>query len=434
MLDFLNNLNSIIWGLPLLSLLLFTAMRFTFKSRFFQFRGFFLMMKSTIGSIFNKKNSPGDVSQFAAFCSVLGACIGTGNIVGVATAIHSGGPGTVFWMWISAIFSMMTAYSENYLGIHYKRRNRYGETVGGAFSYIENGLKMKGLAKCYALFCVLSACGMGNLTQSNSISESLNYSLGIPPVIIGIITATGCFFILRGGIKRITDFGKLAVPFMSLIYIILSALVLYKFKSNILPACTIILKEAFSINALKGYGIYKAARYGFSRGVFSNEAGLGSSTIMHSQVENCSGENQGMWAMLEVFIDTVVLCTVTALVILVTNSNYQTLFGAGLSVTAYGTIGTIGKTGISVLTAIFAFTSLAGCSVYAQKSADYLLGKKRAAVFRYIYPLLSFAGCVSVPKALWAFADICNGLMAVPNLFALNSLKKEIVFPSKKIT
>ncbi len=423
---FLESVNSVIWGLPMLIFFLFTALRFTFKSRFFQIRGFSEMLKSTLGTILKKNNEDG-VSQFGAFCSVLGACIGTGNIVGVATAIYSGGPGTVFWMWVSAILSMMTAYSENYLGIKYKRKDKYGNISGGAFSYIENGLNMKGLAKIYSFFCIGSVIGMGNLTQSNSISQSLKAGFNVPEIVTAIIVTLLVFIIIKGGIKRIADFGTIVVPLMTTFYLFISLWVIFKHREAIIPCFINIFKEAFSFKAVNGYGIYKAVRFGISRGVFSNEAGLGSSTILHSQVENVSGEKQGMWAMLEVFIDTVFLCTFTAVAILV-STDYTALFGAELSIKAYSTIGTIGEKGIALLTTVFAFTSLTSCSFYGEKGVEYLFGKKHVGLYKFLYGVFSFIGCINPPKIIWTFADICNGLMAVPNLFAINVLGKEIEY------
>lgn len=432
--NFLNAAGSVVWGIPMLIFFLFTSLRFTFKGRFFQFTGIGKIFKTTLGSMFKEKSN-GGISQFSAFCSVLGACIGTGNIVGVATAIYSGGPGTVFWMVLSAAFSMMTAYAENYLGVSYRKKDRYGIVSGGAFSYIENGLKMKGLAKVYAFFCLMSAIGMGNMTQSNSISSSLESSFELSPVITGTVVSILCFIIITGGVNRIAKVQTFTVPLMSLFYFIISGMVLFKFKSNIIPCILLIFKEAFSFKALSGFGIYKAARYGISRGVFSNEAGLGSSTILHSQAENQNGENQGIWAMLEVFIDTILMCSITALVLLVsTNYNENNLYGAELSVLAYSTIGEIGKKGVGVLTAIFAFSSLSSCSFYGEKSFEYLFGKKYIKFYKLGYIALALLGSLNSPKIIWSFADICNGLMAVPNLFALNCLAKEVYFPKKSKT
>ncbi len=426
---FLNAVGSVVWGAPMLFIFIFTALRFSFNSRFFQIRGFFTMIKETLFKMFSRTENNG-ISQFGAFCSVLGACIGTGNIVGVATAIYSGGAGTVFWMWISAFLSMMTAYSENFLGVKYRIKDKYGIFQGGAFSYIEHGIKMKGLAKIYAFLSLFSVIGMGNLTQSNSVSESLVAGFNLNKYLVGLICTFLCFAIISGGMQRISKFGTVTVPFMTIAYLILSFMILFKYKANIIPAVSLVFKEAFSLKAINGYGMFKAMRYGVSRGVFSNEAGLGSSTLIHSESNNQKGETQGMWAMLEVFIDTVFLCTITALVILVTKNNFNTdLFGADLSVAAYSSIGEIGRRCIALLTAVFAFTSLASCSFYGEKSFSYLFGKKYIKFYKAAYIILVFIGSINPPKIIWEFADICNGLMAIPNLFAVNSLGKEVEYP-----
>ncbi len=426
---FLNAVGTVIWGAPMLLIFIFTALRFSCNSHFFQIRGFFTMLKETLFKMFSKTESNG-ISQFGAFCSVLGACIGTGNIVGVATAIYSGGPGTVFWMWISAFLSMMTAYAENFLGAQYRRKDKYGSLQGGAFSYIEHGIKMKGLAKVYAFLALFSAIGMGNLTQSNSVTEALVIGFDFNKYVIGGSIAILCLIIISGGVKRIAKFGTVAVPFMTIAYLIISFWVLTKFKNNIIPCIALIFREAFTIKAVSGYGMFKAMRYGISRGVFSNEAGLGSSTLIHAESNNQKAETLGMWAMLEVFIDTVLLCTITALVILVsTDSSHTQLYGADLSIAAYSSIGEIGRKGIAFLTAVFAFTSLSSCSFYGEKSFGYLFGKKHIKAYKAIYIILVFIGSVNSPKIIWEFADICNGLMAIPNLFVINCLGKEVEYP-----
>lgn len=425
----LNAIGSVVWGAPMLFIFIFTALRFSFNSRFFQIRGFFTMIKETLFKMFSKTEN-GGISQFGAFCSVLGACIGTGNIVGVATAIYSGGPGTVFWMWVSALLSMMTAYSENYLGVKYRRKDRYGILQGGAFSYIEHGIKMNGLAKIYALLSLFSVIGMGNLAQSNSVSESLAAGFNLNKYLIGLVCAFLCLFIISGSMRRISKFGTFTVPVMTIAYLTLSFIILFKYKQNLIPAISLVFKEAFSLKAINGYGMFKSLRYGVSRGVFSNEAGLGSSTLIHAESNNQKCETQGMWAMLEVFIDTVFLCTITAFVILVTKDNFTfQLYGADLSVAAYSTIGEIGRKGISLLTAVFAFTSLSSCSFYGEKSFAYLFGKKHIKIYKFVYIILVFIGSINPPKIIWEFADICNGLMAVPNLFAVNCLGKEVEYP-----
>ena len=428
----INAINSVIWGAPMLLFFLFVGIYFTFKSRFFQFLGVKKIFDTTIKTIFQKQEkSESGVSQFGAFCSVLAACIGTGNIVGVATAIYSGGPGSVFWMFLSSFFSMMTAYSENYLGIKYRFRNKYGKISGGAFQYIEKGVKMKGLSKVYAVLCLLSTCGMGNMAQANSVSTSLETGFNIPIFFSGALVVITCFLFIRKGVKGISNLSESLVPIMTISYLVLSFGVLFVFRDRVIPMIILIFKEAFSLKALSGFGIFKAMRYGISRGVFSNEAGLGSSTIIHAQTENTTPETQGIWGMFEVFCDTTLLCTIMALVILVSGSftpNGQ-LFGAELSVASYSVLGNVGKKGIALLTALFSFASLTSCSFYGEKSAEYLFTHRIVKPYKLIYLILAFIGCIISPEIIWSIADIFNGLMAVPNLFALCVLRKEVEYP-----
>lgn len=420
--NFLLSLSSVIWGLPSIAIFLFTGLRFTIKSKFFQFRHIGFIFKRTLGSIF-KKEKKSDVSSFSAFCSVLGACVGTGNIVGVATAIYSGGAGVLFWMWVSAFFSMMTAYTENYLGQQYKCKNRYGVFSGGAFSYIEKGVGSKALAKIYGVFCLLSSLTMGNMIQSNSVTEALGNNFALNKTTLGVLLTVICFLIIKGGVKRITRIQTFLVPVMTFLYLGISFYILYEFRGNILPSLVFIIKSAFTPKAINGFGVFKAMQYGFSRGVFSNEAGLGSSTIIHAEVES-TGELQGMWAIVEVFFDTIILCTLTGLVILVTDAFKLNLFGATLSIKAYSVIGDVGGDIISVVTALFAFTSICSCAFYGEKSFSYLFGKKFLIVYRIIYGVLIFTGTVNPPKILWTLADIFNGVMGVINLFSINWLGK----------
>ena len=431
----INAINSVIWGAPMLIFFLFVGIYFTFKSRFFQFRGAKKIFDTTIKSLFKKQETTENgISQFGAFCSVLAACIGTGNIVGVATAIYSGGPGSVFWMFISSFFSMMTAYSENYLGIKYRFRNKYGKISGGAFQYIEKGVKMKGLSKVYAVFCLLSTFGMGNMAQANSLSTSLETGFKIPTFLTAVLVAITCFIIIRKGVKGISNLSELLVPVMTISYLVLSFGVLFIFRDRIIPMIILIFKEAFSLKALSGFGIFKAMRYGVSRGVFSNEAGLGSSTIIHSETENTTPETQGIWGMFEVFCDTTLLCTIMALVILVSGSFTPDgqLFGAELSIASYGILGSLGKKGIALLTALFSFASLTSCSFYGEKSAEYLFTHRVIKPYKFIYLILAFSGCVVSPEIIWSIADIFNGLMAVPNLFALFVLRRDVEYPEYK--
>ena len=425
---FLNAVNGVVWGAPMLIFFIFTGLHFSFKSRFYQIKNSPKSFKIFLNSIFDKTEGKG-ISQFSTFCSVLGACIGTGNIVGVATAIYSGGAGTVFWMVVSAFLSMMTAYAENYLGASYSKRYDFVKNASGALLYIENGLNMKGLAKIYAFLCLMSVFGMGNMTQSNSLADAMNVTFNVSPVITSILIAILSFFIIKGGIKRISTLQTVLVPMATLFYLVISAAVLIKFRSNIIPCVRLIFTEAFSLKALGGFGLYKAMRYGIARGVFSNEAGLGSSTFLHAQSHNLNGNIQGISAMAEVFIDTIFMCTITALVILVSTPYEDTsLYGAGLSSLAYNSIGSIGKIGVGILTAIFSFLSLISCSFYGESAFNYLFKGKYPKVYIIIYVILIFVGGSNSPEAVWSIADIFNGLMAIPNLFAINCLSKEVEY------
>ncbi len=429
---FLSVVSGVVWGAPMLIFFLFTGLRFSVKSKFFQITGAKYIIKEFFTSLKSNGQAQG-LSQFSTICSVLGACMGTGNIVGVATAIYSGGPGVVAWIVISAVASMMTAYSENLLGSVYTQKYSYKKSSIGAFAYIENGLGMKGLAKGYAILFLLSACGMGNMAQSNSLTQALCSNFKLSNTVVSLISAILTLLIIAGGLKRISRLQTALVPFATVFYFILCFLVLIKFRENIIPAIIMIFKEAFTLNALKGFGMYKAIRFGVARGVFSNEAGLGSSTILHAQASSQRHEVQGIAAIIEIFIDTVFMCSLTALVILVSTNIYENkLFGAQLSVSAFAKIGAIGSNGVSVLTSVFAFMSLCSYAFYAEKSIEYLFNDKKSRCFKYIYSILVFIGGISSSQSIWLFADICNGLMALPNLFALNCLYKEIDFPITK--
>ncbi len=420
---FLTVTSNVVWGTPMVIFFLFTALRFNLKSRFFQIKCLGTIFRNTLGTIFERKDKEG-ISPFSAFCSVLGACLGTGNIVGVAAAICSGGPGTVFWMWLSAILSSMTAYAENYLGANY-RILKNSKNISGVYAYMEKGLKSKATARLYGVFALISALGTGNMTQSNSLAQALKNGFDVPQYITGIITLVICGIVLWGGINRIARTQTVIVPLMTLAYMVISAMVLYKFRSNILPCVLLIFKEAFSKKSFSGFGIYKASRYGISRGVFSNEAGLGSATLLHSH-SNANPKSQGMWAIVEVFIDTVIMCTVTALVILSSKASYTSLYGAELSLAAYSTIGEFCGKLISLLTSVFALTSLISCSFYGEKAVEYLFKKNHTKLYKLIYIIAVFIGCINPPQIVWTLADICNGLMAIPNLYAINCLGNEV--------
>ena len=300
-------ISSVVWGPPMLAVFLGTGLFLSFRTGFFQIFGVRKWFDSTIIDAFRKRKEPpkndGTVSQFAALTSALAACLGTGNITGVATALVAGGPGAVFWMWISAILGMMTCCCENILGIKYRIRNSLGQWVGGPMLYIERGLKNPKLAKVYAFLLIGTSLGMGNMTQANSVSAGLE-TFGVSPLLTAFILAPLVFICISGGLKRISALSEKLIPLLSCVFIFLCLAVTIKNRHALLPSFTMIVKDAFSPKAVSGFGIAKAARYGISRGVFSNEAGLGSNTVIHANADCDKPGVQGMWGIFEVAFDT----------------------------------------------------------------------------------------------------------------------------------
>lgn len=411
------------------------AVMFTVQGKLFQLTKIHKWAGGTMARMLRpsgRKETENGISQFGAFCSVLAACIGTGNIVGVATAISSGGAGSVFWMCLSAFFGMATSYAENTLGIRYRRKEA-GKLKGGAFMYIEHGVKMPYLAKSYAGLCLFSSLGSGNMTQANSVSESLLSAFNIPKIVTGVFVSIVCLLIIKGGVKRIAKINEYVVPAMSAGFLILSFWTLIKNRQK-LPECSkAIFTKAFAKKGGASFSGVTAMRYGVTRGVFSNEAGIGSSTIIHAEDELSTEIQQGYLGAFEVFVDTILLCTITALSILVSGvfTESSTLFGAELSIAAYATLGEWGKKGIAILTAVFGFASLVGWSFYGEKSGEVIFGEKISKVYKYIYCVVSLFGCISSPKLIWALSDITNGLMALPNLFSIITLRNEVKWEKK---
>ncbi len=446
MLDrFFSMAGAILWGPPMLSLFVGTGFVFTVRSNFFQARHIKKWFGDTLLSALRDKESrksrgQKSISQYQALNAALAACMGTGNIVGVATAIKGGGPGAVFWMCLSAFLGMMTSCAESTLGIKYRRKNINGEWVGGAMMYIGSGLGMKRAAKLYALLLALSAFGIGNMTQANSVASVLSGSYNISPYITGTVLTVVSAVVILGGIKRIASMSEKVVPSFSVLFIASSLIVIlcnYKFIPGVM---TLILREAFSFKSAAygaaGYGIAKAARFGIARGVFSNEAGLGTSAIIHAAAEVDRPAEQGMWGILEIFLDTIVMCTVTAFVIL-TSDVWQSgtaLDGAALFGAAFSSV--LGRTGSAILAitiALLAFTSMTGWSYYGERSIEYLIGLRAVPYYRLLFIAAIFIGSITRLETVWNLADVLNCLMALPNLTALLMLSGEALNELKKI-
>ncbi|MDR1465463.1 MAG: sodium:alanine symporter family protein [Oscillospiraceae bacterium] len=439
-------LSAFLWGAPMLAVFLLTGLYLTVRSRGFSILHFPTWFRTTFGAALRDRSvrRSGDrhaISQFQALTSALAACLGTGNIVGVATAVRLGGPGAVFWMWISAVLGMMTCYTENVLGIRYRWRTEDGSWMGGPMAYLSRGLKSPGLAGIYAALLALAAFGIGNMTQTNSIAQAAQQSLGLSPWITGGIVTVLAALVILGGIQRIAKVTEALIPLMTGVFLLACAVVL-ALRAKALPGVLAgILREAFTWQSAAagaaGYGIRKAMRYGVARGVFSNEAGLGSSAVIHGAADVKDPAVQGMWGIAEVFLDTVVMCTVTALVLLSTgvttaagisdNSNGVALSGAAFA----SVFGVWGERFVLLSVAFFAFATLVGWSYYGEQGAKYLLGgkmgRKGVSVYRCLYLAVTLVGSVMKLEAVWNLADTLNGLMAIPNLIGVLWLAGEAI-------
>lgn len=421
---------SVVLSIVIMILLLGCGIFLTIKLRFFQVRKFNYALNNTINptikSIFKKnKDKTNEVSAFSAFSTAVSGTVGTGNIVGVATAISLGGAGSVFWMWVSAFFGMVTNYAENVLGMYFRKKHN-DEYKGGPMYYIEKGLNLKWLAVIFAVFAAIASIGF-NFAQANSISTSINDLTNIPLWVIGIVISVISGLVLIGGIKRISRFSSFVVPFMVIIFLGLSTTIIVINYKNIPSSFNEIFKSAFNFKSVSGgilgYGITRAMRYGISRGIFSNEAGLGSSVMAHAQSSEKEPVIQGLWGVFSIFLDTFVICSLTALVLLTTNAFDTNLEGASIALYAFSkTYGMFGKIIFTIILTLFAFTTLISWGFYGIKAIEYIFGNIGVKIFKVIYVLLSIVGSVIAVNVVWTISDIFNVLMAIPNLIALIAL------------
>ncbi len=375
-----------------------------------------------------KNDQAGDISPFNALMTAMSATVGTGNIAGVATAIFFGGPGALFWMWLIALLGMATKFSEAVLAVRFRERDRLGNYIGGPMYYIRNGLgkKWKWLAFLFAVFGMFAGFGIGNTVQSNSVADALNHSFGIPPVATGLVTAVLVGLVLLGGIKRIGEVAGRLVPLMAVCYFLAGTLILMFYWQEIPAAIGLVVKSAFTAasatGGFAGASVWAAMRFGIARGIFSNEAGMGSAPIAHATAKTDSPARQGTIAMLGVFLDTIVICTLTGLVIIVTGAWQSGKNGAAMSAVAFeSALPGIGQAVVSIGLALFALTTIIGWSFYSEKCAQYLFGIRAIKPFRLIWVLLIPVGTMPFVNlgALWLVADTLNALMAIPNLIAL---------------
>lgn len=440
-------INGIVWGWPALILLGFVGVLMTCMTKFFQLSHFKHWVKHTIGAIFGDKHvtqHTGDksISQFQSLCTALAATVGTGNIVGVAGAIAVGGPGAVFWMWLIAFFGMMTNYSENVLGILYRRKNSKGEWCGGAMYYLRDGLGSKKgckqigavLAVLFSCFCLLASFGIGNMSQVNSMVSNVHTAFGIPELATGVFLFLAVSLVILGGLKRIASITEKIVPFMVIAYLVGTLVIIFMHVSSIPAVFVSIFRGAFALKSaaggVVGSGIALAMQMGMKRGVFSNEAGLGSSVMVHSSSNVREPVRQGMWGIFEVFADTIVVCTLTALTILssgavdlATGKLTEAAEAVGSnSLMSYAFSQTFGKPGawfIALAILLFAYSTVLGWSHYGSTACEYLFGTASVTVYRVVFVIIVLAGSVMEAQLAWDISDTFNGLMMIPNLIGV---------------
>lgn len=434
-----SSVNNFVWGVPAMICIIGVGLLLTIRTRFLQFRKFGYTFKVTVGRMFRKKEaSDGAVTPFQAVCTALAATVGTGNIAGVAGAIAIGGPGAVFWMWVSALLGMCTKFSEVTLAVHFREKNKEGDWVGGPMYYIKNGLGpgWRWLAVLFSALGVLTVFGTGNATQVNTITTAvdsalLNYNILSPDqvsmfnLILGIIIALLVAMVLLGGIKRIGKVTEKLVPFMALMYLVLALGVIILNINRVPSVFASIFKSAFSPASVTGGTIgsmFLSMKKGVSRGIFSNEAGLGTGSIAHAAADTQNSIKQGFFGIFEVFADTIVICTMTALVILCSGVPIHYGVDAGAELTIQGFTSTYGNW-VSIFTAValccFAFSTIIGWGLYGTRCIEFIFGSRVNEPFMMLYSLVAILGATVDLGLLWSIADTFNGLMAIPNLIAL---------------
>ncbi len=440
-----NLLQEIVWSLPVTILILLIGIYFTVKTNFFQFRFFGLICKKTIFSLLNntkKKNS--GLSPFKTLATTLSATLGTGSIAGVATAIVSGGAGAVFWMWVSAIFGTMTAYAENLISLYYREKDRKGQFCGGTMYALKNGLKNKKVAAFLGGFfcfsCVLASFGIGNAVQTNTIIgaiEGLNFEFN--KNLIAFFISLLIFIIIFFGVKGIANVSAVLLPMMSVLYIIFTLMIIFKNIELFPKMITLILKSAFGTNAaiggFSGYAVKKAFDLGIRRGIFSNEAGMGSTTIINSSSNLEEPSEQGMWGIFEVVFDTLIICSLTAFALLLsgvfdleTGKTLISFDGAGLVAAAFkNSLGDFSAWFMVISTIFFAFSSVLGWSFYGIRCVEFLFGDNYTFYYKTLFCAASYFGAISNLDFIWIMSDVFNGFMILPNLICIIALSPVVL-------
>nr|WP_245579450.1 sodium:alanine symporter family protein [Halonatronum saccharophilum] len=431
MMEFIEAINSILWGPVMLFFLLGTGVLFTFKLRFLQFRKLKQVFKATFKRGNKEEADKDGMSSFQALTTAVAAQVGTGNLAGVATAVAAGGPGAVFWMWISGIFGMATIFAEAVLAQLYTERVD-GEVTGGAAYYIKKGLGNNFLAGFFAVSIVLALGFMGNMVQSNSIAQAVDSAFGIPNYITGIVIAVLVGMIVIGGIKRIAKFTVNVVPIMAILYIIGSFVIVLLNIKEVIPALQMIIQGAFNPQSVAGgvlgVGVKEAFRYGTARGLFSNEAGMGSTPHAHAVAKVKHPSQQGLVAIMGVIFDTGIVCTLTALVIIMTGAFQSGLTGIALTQAGFiSGFGQFGSTFIAICMFFFALSTIISWYFFGEANIKYLFGKKGIKVYQILVLIFIVVGTTMKVEVVWELADTFNGLMVIPNLIALLGMTSLVV-------
>ena len=428
-----ERLQDFVGGPVMIIAILSTGLYLSLRTQFLQVSRFGTVLKETALSLFTpNKSSKGDISPFQALTTALAATIGTGNIAGVATAITLGGPGAIFWMWVSAFFGMATKYAEVVLAVHYRQNSQSGTVVGGPMYFLEYGLKMRFLAILFALFGSFAAFGIGNMVQANSVAAAMNEAFAVPPLVTGSILAVATGIVILGGIQRVAAITAKVVPFMAVFYMAGALIIIFSALDQVPAAFAAIIGNAFTgraaIGGFAGATILQAVRFGVARGIFTNEAGLGSASIAHAAARTDHPARQGLWGIFEVFFDTHVVCTITAVTILVTGVWTAGLEGAALTTAAFNQ-GLPGPGGyiVAIGLVFFSFSTLVAWSFYGEKCFEYLVGSQSVLLYRLIWIPLIPIGAIGGLRTVWALADTLNGLMAIPNLIGLWGLSGIVI-------
>jgi AGCS family alanine or glycine:cation symporter len=418
-------LNSYVWGWPMIVLLVGTGLLLTIVTGGAQFRYLGFALREVLGKITQKSTAAGEVSPFQAVATALASTVGVGNIAGVATAISIGGPGALFWLWVSGVLGMCTKFAEIVVAIHYREPDAAGQMRGGAMYVLRKGLGMPWLGTIFAGLVALAAFGIGNMVQSNSVASSLQASFGVSPSVTGLILAIVTATVILGGIKRIGQFTEYLVPFMAVFYLAGGLFILVRFASELPPAIALVMSSAFSgaaaTGGFAGSTVMLAMRYGIARGLFSNEAGLGSAPLVHAAARTDHPVRQGLYGIFEVFVDTILVCTTTGLAILVTGVWSGGATGADLAGQAFsvGLPGSWGNIVVTTSLVLFAFSTVIGWSYYGETAIVYLFGPKAALPYKMAWLVFIYLGAVGSLHLVWDVADTLNGLMAIPNLVAV---------------